>query len=383
MISRLSLPPVTKVLLGSSVFLSTTVFLLRYYGYLLALKQFNVHPPQNIDGTSILAPTFSDLYVPYLTIIAGNKFQFYPWILVTSSLVEEGLISFLLTLTILLYGGRYCEHIWGSYEFGRFILVQCIVPDAIALLFYSFIVHSASTITVCGGSGLICGFLVAFKQLVPEHTIILFRGRIKFRVRHLPILYLSVSTLLSIISSTHGLSLVLSWIGFFSSWVYLRFFRVIYVDPLLPFNNAADNLANTTNSSSGNVSYEHNNPMGIKIIGDASDVFSLGNFFPEPLSMLVERISDRVYNLFVSLKLIKPFSSYEIEAANIRAAARINHSATIGYHSNNDNNINRNSGVGRTARQEAERRRALALRALEQNADRMVSRPGPAVLPSP
>ena len=36
---------------------------------------------------------------------------------------------------------------------------------------------------ICGGVALQAGFMVAFKQLVPEHTVTLFKGIIKVRVK--------------------------------------------------------------------------------------------------------------------------------------------------------------------------------------------------------
>jgi hypothetical protein len=44
--------------------------------------------------------------------------------------------------------------------------------------------------TICGGVALQAGFLVAFKQLVPEHTVTIAKGiirvRVKVRIEYIP-----------------------------------------------------------------------------------------------------------------------------------------------------------------------------------------------------
>ena len=40
-----------------------------------------------------------------------------------------------------------------------------------------------SMATICGGVALQAGFLVAFKQLVPEHTVTIAKGLIQIRVK--------------------------------------------------------------------------------------------------------------------------------------------------------------------------------------------------------
>ena len=83
--------------------------------------------------------------------------------------------------------------------------------------------------TICGGVALQAGFLVAFKQLVPEHTVTLFKGVIKVRVKHFPALFLLVNTLSGPIFGT-DVAAVLAWLGFLSSWTYLRFYKRSFPD---------------------------------------------------------------------------------------------------------------------------------------------------------
>ena len=44
---------------------------------------------------------------------------------------------------------------------------------------------------ISGLAGLQCSYLIAFKQLVPEHTVTLFRSPLKIRVKVRPVQLLS------------------------------------------------------------------------------------------------------------------------------------------------------------------------------------------------
>lgn len=70
---------------------------------------------------------------------------------------------------------------------------------------------------------------MAFKQLVPEHTVTLFKGIVKIRVKHFPAMFLLVNTLSGPIFGT-DVAAVLAWLGFFSSWTYLRFYKRSFPD---------------------------------------------------------------------------------------------------------------------------------------------------------
>jgi hypothetical protein len=193
-------------------------------------------------------------------------------------------------------------------------------------------VHSFATIS--GGVALQAGFQVAFKQLVPEHTITFFKGIVKIRMKHFPALFLLLHTLSGLLIG-RDVQAILAWLGFFSSWSYLRFYKQSYAD------------LSTSQAPS--------------LKGDASETFAIAYFFPDPLHRPVAAVADVVYNVLIALKLHTPFSQADISAGNTRAEAR------------GDANLNALLGGGGaraaqpgTARAEAERRRALALKALDQ-----------------
>ncbi|ANB11725.1 hypothetical protein AWJ20_4546 [Sugiyamaella lignohabitans] len=479
------LPPVSKFSVISLLILSTTVAFYRYYTYFLivshvnGLKKESNYSQEEIDSgkafpnePSLRIPRPDDIYVPLLTLVPPsgtgwslstkasegskegsneggdgqtetavletNGVIFYPWVLITSSLVETNLVSCLLATVTLIYGGRYCENIWGSTELARFLIIMTAVPNLIAYVFLSvmhWLVYRNRSVeddpsldsfkeTVCGTTAVVAAFLVAFKQLVPEHMIVMFKGRIRLRVKRLPFLFVTSNTLAGILG--YDLFAYMAWIGFLTSWIYLRFIRISYADPLLPFSlgsmsPAAASSPSASSPSNQGTSFFSNPPStaaGIKVRGDASDSFAMATFFPEPFSLIVEAISDHMFRALVNLRILKPFTPEEVDNANARALARLvpggisapssrtfhrayqhqsppnlTHSSLPRHY---DNKFPRSS-----TRAEAERRRSLALRALGQDPlgppassssssstvpvqpPAPLSAPNPAVLPAP
>lgn len=172
-----------------------------------------------------------------------------------------------------------------------------------------------------GTSSLQIAFLIAFTQLIPTHTVTLFRGIISLRVPRFPLLYVIavlVLTVLPIFSISH---LLLALNGFMISWTYLRFFKVAFPDL--------------------------DTDQGPSLRGDASETFAFAEFFPELSRPAIAGISNTIFNLLVTLKICTPFSQADHKASRGETAY-----------------------VSRTqagsSRAETERRRALALKALDQ-----------------
>ena len=127
-------------------------------------------------------------------------------------------------------------------------------------------------------------------------------------------------------------AMFLAWLGFLISWTYLRFFRI------------APSLSATTGGE---------NAPTVK--GDASETFAFAEFFPEPLRTPVAAVADRIWEVLLLVKICSPFSQEDLETAHEQAQARAEGGLPSFMHS---------KGSGR--REEAERRRALALKALDQ-----------------
>ena len=190
---------------------------------------------------------------------------------------------------------------------------------------------------------------MAFKQLVPEHTVTILKGVIKIRVKHFVSIFLIANTLSGIILGTDT-ALVLAWSGFFISWIYLRFYK-----------RQPDVSGSST---SGN---------GIK--GDASETFAFAYFWPDVVQPPIAAVADGVYNALVALRICTPFSAEEVESSNEQAMSR-----SEGGLPSLLNQSGRKEGAGK--REEAERRRALALKALDQRLHAATaSKPQPATVP--
>ena len=177
-------------------------------------------------------------------------------------------------------------------------------------------------------------FLVAFKQLVPEHTVTILKGLVKIRVKHFPAIFLAANTISGLILGTDS-ALILAWAGFLTSWTYLRFYKK-QVD-----------LAGTSTG-------------GSTISGDASETFAFAYFWPDVIQPPIAAISDRVYNALVAIHFLTPFSAEDVATSNVQATAR----GEGGLPSLLNPGGRRGGGGGK--REEAERRRALALKALDQ-----------------
>ena len=123
--------------------------------------------------------------------------------------------------------------------------------------------------------------------------------------------------------------------GFLVSWTYLRFYKVSSVE------------FTTTNSTT--------------LRGDASETFAFASFFPERLQRPIVLASDVIYTGLVRANILTPFSDEFVESSNSQAQSR--------GEGGLPHLLSRNGGGGSapgSARAEAERRRALALKALDE-----------------
>lgn len=174
--------------------------------------------------------------------------------------------------------------------------------------------------TVAGTVSLQMSFLVAFSQLVPAHTVTLFRGIVSLRVPKFPLMYLGLVAVLSLTPFLTSASLFLAFFALITSWTYLRFYKIVFPD------------------------LDSSQPTSMR--GDASETFAFAEFFPGPAKPLVAAFSEQVFNVLVAMRVCTPFSPSDVSAAS--------------------GNAYLHRGAPGGVRAEAERRRALALKALDQ-----------------
>ncbi|KAF6766649.1 eukaryotic integral membrane protein-domain-containing protein [Ephemerocybe angulata] len=249
----------------------------------------------------------------YTTLIPGSLI-YAPWTLLTSALVETTIWELLATLIFVPPSLKYLERVWGSVETIKFIVVTVVLSNVIAFglnWIEYFVLGNAELflgMRYHGQMALQIGLLVAFTQLIPEHNVQLM-GVIKVKVKTLPMAYLTLSTVLCIVGLQNPWILI--QFGWFVSWVYLRFYK-----------------KNTVDSING-VTY-----------GDRSDTFSLISWFPPFMHTPLTYLGNTVFSLANKFHLI-PTTSSDIEGGSY-------------------------SQLPGGARAEAERRRAMALKALDQ-----------------
>ncbi|KAK5452356.1 hypothetical protein LTS15_007422 [Exophiala xenobiotica] len=323
---RVNLPPVTRVLLAVTV---TSTLLYNFARWRLLQAD-----PTPTTGETDPSP---QRIVPYLALIPSQCI-WYPWTLLSATFVEQNIFTLLFQGGALFFGGRYLERAWGSRGFIYVIVVASIIPNLLAVPTYILWAaitgnpERAST-PLNGGITLQAAFLVAFKQLVPEHTVSIYKGMIKMRVKHFPAVFLAVNTLSGLLLGTDT-ALILAWYGLITTWTYLRFYK------------RQPDFASTSSDSGG-------------LKGDASETFAFATFFPDIIQPPIAAFCNHVFILLCNLKLCTPFSDDDIATGNEQAAAR-------GEAGLPTFNRQARGARGMTKRDEAERRRALALKALDE-----------------
>ncbi|KAF9109923.1 hypothetical protein BGX27_007001 [Mortierella sp. AM989] len=222
--------------------------------------------------------------------------------------------------TVMLGSGKYLERSWGSREFFKFLSVSSIgtMIGIYMTCLFEFVIRSNDELLydtqAYGLTGVVAGFLIGFKQLVPDHLITLW-GVFSIRVKSLPLLFAIFMVIEGYISQSQ-INFLMAIYGLLISWIYSRFFRV---------------------------------QDGIR--GDRSETFSFASFFPEFIQPPVKAFSNFCFGVLVKLHICSPTGyggSFHYDLENPQMA-----------------------GMGHTftrpgsLRAEAERRRALALKALD------------------
>ncbi|CAG8534888.1 6363_t:CDS:2 [Paraglomus occultum] len=276
----------------------------------------------------------SDPYLNGIAIIPGAATWNF-WTFVTAGFLETNLTSVSgfregsqrdvdkelalnkTSTTTMLAAGKYFGRVWGSKELLKFVAIVIIGANLASFVTYLVEYYVTGDIAylyatqINGQIGLIEGFLVSYKQLIPEHLFKVFSGTVSMRVKHFPSIFIITSLIFFILFEAQSQFLLVIY-GWLISWTYIRFFKV---------------------------------QDGIR--GDRSETFSLASFFPEMLQPPVKVISSIIFNFLVILRCCKPIQrkrlGHDLGGYNPRLAP----------------------AMPGSARAEAERRRALALKALD------------------
>ncbi|KAF7811779.1 rhomboid-like protein 19 [Senna tora] len=196
--------------------------------------------------------------ITYLALIPARTIPF-AWNLITAGYIEQSIHGVVVSTIALLFIGKLLEPVWGPREFLKFIFVVnfltsvCIFITAIAL-YYITSLETYLYMPLSGFHGIIMGFLVGIKQIIPDQEL----PFLKLKAKWLP----SITLLLSIAISFWTLELT-TYVptvifGTYLSWIYLRYWQ---------------------------------RKPETKLKGDPSDDFAFSTFFPEFLRPLIDPIA--------------------------------------------------------------------------------------------
>ncbi|XP_028680118.1 transmembrane protein 115 [Erpetoichthys calabaricus] len=244
--------------------------------------------------------------------------NFWIWTLATHALVESHVWDVAISLCTIIAAGRLLEPLWGALELLIFFAVVNTSVGVLAgfsyLLTYvaTFNLDYLFSVQIHGMLGFLGAVLVALKQTMGDLTVL----RVpQIRLKVVPMLVLLALSLLRLTTLTKTTAPLASYgYGMLSSWVYLRFYQ------------------------------KHSRGRG-----DMSDHFAFASFFPEILQPVVGFLASVIHSILVKIKVCrKTVKRYDVGAPS---------SITI--------------SLPGTDPQDAERRRQLALKALNERLKRV------------
>ncbi|PKA47660.1 hypothetical protein AXF42_Ash014437 [Apostasia shenzhenica] len=224
-----------------------------------------------IGGYALLQ--FFPSAVSYLALIPARTIPF-AWNLLTAGYTEQTLPGVAIGVVGLLFLGRSLEPLWGSREFFKFIVVVnflisiCVFVTAISL-YYITTQESYLYTPLSGFHGVLAGFLVGIKQIMPDQELGLF-FLLKIRAKWIPTLLALVSIAVSFFVPESASYLPTMLFGIYTGWLYLRYFQ-------------------------------KRPETGLK--GDPSDEFTFSSFFPEFLRPILDPIGSIFDKIFCGRRL--------------------------------------------------------------------------------
>ncbi|XP_017266653.1 transmembrane protein 115 [Kryptolebias marmoratus] len=255
-----------------------------------------------------------------LGVMPGYLFppNFWVWTLVTHGLVERHVWGVAANVGTVMACGRLLEPLWGALELLIFFAVVNVSAGLLAGLSYlltyiaTFDLHFLFAVRIYGAAGFLGGVLVALKQTMGDTTVL----RVpQVRLKAAPALVLFFLALLRLSGLLDSCAPLAAYsYGSLSGWVYLRFYQ------------------------------RHSRGRG-----DMSDHFAFASFFPEAVQPVVGLLAGLIHSALVKIKVCrKMVKRYDVGAPS---------SITI--------------SLPGTDPQDAERRRQLALKALNERLKRV------------
>ncbi|KAK2990471.1 hypothetical protein RJ640_006269 [Escallonia rubra] len=190
----------------------------------------------------------------------------FAWNLLTAGYIEQSVHGIIITALGLLFIGKLLEPIWGSREFLKFIFIVNFLTSlgvfitAISL-YYITRQENYLYMPISGFHGVLSGFLVGIKQIIPDQEL----SSLRIKAKWLPSITLLLAIVISFFTVDPALYLPTLMFGTYFGWIYLR--------------------------------YMQRKPE-TKLKGDPSDDFAFSTFFPEFLRPVIDPIAsvfDRIF----------------------------------------------------------------------------------------
>ncbi|KAF4361878.1 hypothetical protein G4B88_009250 [Cannabis sativa] len=170
--------------------------------------------------------------IQYLALIPARTIPF-AWNLITAGYIEQSIHGVVLSTIGLLFIGKLLEPVWGSRG----------IPQE------NYLYNPLS-----GFHGILSGFLVGIKQIIPDQEIPL----LKLKAKWLPSLSVLLSIVICFLASESSTALPTLIFGTYMSWIYLRYWQ---------------------------------KKPETKLKGDPSDDFAFSTFFPDFLRPVIDPIA--------------------------------------------------------------------------------------------
>jgi membrane associated rhomboid family serine protease len=128
---RINLPPLTRALLLTLLSLSAINAVLRF-------RSWSSATPANEQSATKPSTylTSSQWAIPYLVLIPSKSIV-YPWTFLTSALIENNIVSLVISSAVVWFGGKYLERAWGGQEFAKFVLFVTMIPSILTFFIYA------------------------------------------------------------------------------------------------------------------------------------------------------------------------------------------------------------------------------------------------------
>lgn len=248
-------------------------------------------------------------FLPLLTFIPGKTPVIsYPWVLVSSTLIEREIALLILVPLVVLVFGSYVEKIWGLREYMRYLVIISVLPN-VSLYFYyetkSILLSETKPPLIFSGLSMAIGIIVAATKLIPNHQVYIFQDK-GFRMKLFPSIIMGICGVTYYFSTNdiYKVFFMKAYLGFLVSWTYLRIFQktassaqIGLLPPFVPKKNRPT-ISRKNEFQHGLFSFN------LDFNGDRSASFALSSFFPFPLSGAIGDISNRMFSLLVKAKII-------------------------------------------------------------------------------